>query len=755
MLDHRAGLTGLRDPTTLSPMSLYAWTILPLLLVHLWFFKRHRVVFRFQLLLDVILAVVVGPALVVGGDLNPVSAIQGRPPFRNVEWSSATGFQPTQGDLVLQFHPWWEATGRQLRRGELPRIQPGVGGGLPLLANGQTGLWAPVMLPVWLHGPERGTTIMAFWKLELAGLGAFFLALRAWRLRWAAAAVAGIGWAGAPYLVGWLLVPLAWAVAALPWLWWSVWWVGRKRTTGGGAVFVGILFGWLMGAGLHPETAAIACGSALLAALCFHPRRWWRALVVAGVAGLTTVFLAWPTLGYITASSRAAIVAEAQVNRDGLPWTIQRDVARQIVVPASMGHPGRGDWRPSYPHAPGAAGVGGLLLALLAGGRALRRHRRVAVAAGASAALGLVLLVRIPPLDALLVRVPPIEQMTLPRFGVLIPWGLIVLAALSFDGALRGQLRSSVVRLVPAFLATAFALLATPWVLDPIDTALVTMTVALAWMIGLVRKWTLVPALAALELALLAIGINPVASTSDRLPRPALVERLIGLEAANPCRVAGVDRALAPNLASRYGLRDLRGFGPLRPAHFARLMGVMGEPATIVGGALQRLPAGLCGAWGVGLAVSPPKRDLPGGRREYADRDGIIWSNPLLLPEVRVVGKVIEEPDDTLTLLEMVEVMDFEDTALVGPGASTVAAGEMALDLWQRTPTLVEASVECDGPCLVVVAQPWAPGWGAAVDGARVPTVRTNVAGLGAVAPAGRRTVVFEYRPWSWRNGVP
>ena len=96
-------------------MSLYAWTLVPLLLIHLWFFKRNKGVFQFQLLLDVILAVVVGPALVVGGDLNPVETIKGSPPFRHVEWSTVTGFQPTQGDLVYQFHPWWEETGRQLR----------------------------------------------------------------------------------------------------------------------------------------------------------------------------------------------------------------------------------------------------------------------------------------------------------------------------------------------------------------------------------------------------------------------------------------------------------------------------------------------------------------------------------------------------------------------------------------------------------------------------------------------------------------
>jgi hypothetical protein len=698
---------------------------------------------------------VVGPALIVAGDLNPVRCLEQRPPFRHVEWSKHSQLQPTQRDLPFQFHPWWEETGRQLRRGELPRIQPGIGAGLPLLANGQTGLWAPVMLPVWLHGPERGTTIMAFWKLELAGLGAFLLLSRVMRLRWEAAAVGGVAWAGAPYLVGWLLVPLAWAVAALPWAWWAGWWVGRRRTALRRTVFVGLAFGWLMGAGLHPETASIVCGSALLAALCFHPRRWWRAAFVAGLAGLTALVLSWPTVGYISASSRAAMGAHGEANREGLPWSAQRDLARQIVVPASMGHPGRGDWRPAYPHAPGAAGVGGAILALLASGRLQRRYRRLAVAAGASTILGLVLLLRLPPFDALLARIPPIDQMTLPRFGMLVPWGLTVLAALAFDGAMRDRVRPVAVRLVPAILVALIALWVAPWSLGPIDCVLVVLSVAMAVVVGLARRWQIVPWMVVAELALLAVGINPSASAADRLPRPPLVERLAELEIQNPCRIVGTDRVFGPNIASRYGLRDLRASDPLRPAPFARLMGVLGEPATILGGPLQRLPAALCGAWGVGLAVTPPRRELPDWQREYADRDGTVWSNPQLLSEVRVVGRVIQEPDDPLTLLEFVEVIDFETTALVGAGAAAVNAEDLTLELWRRTPTSIEASVECDGPCLVVVAQPWAPGWTATVDGEPAPLVLTNIAGLGVVAPAGRNPVAFEYRPWWWRNGVP
>jgi len=736
-------------------MSLYAWTLVPLALLHLCLYRQRRVTLRFQLLLDVVLAAVIGPALATGSDLNPIRTIHGRPPFRHVEWSAGTGYQPTQGDLVYQFHPWFEETGRQIRRGEIPRIQPGVGGGLPLMANGQTGLWAPVMLPVWLHGPERGTTIMAFWKIELAGIGAYLLFLHVLRLRWTAAAVGGIAWAGTPYLVAWLLVPLAWLVAALPWAWWAAWWVGRRRSSRWGGAAVGILFGWLMGAGLHPETASIVCGSALLAALCFHPRRWWRVVVIVGVAGVVALALSWPTVGYIAASSRVEIGAHGEAIREGMPWSIQRDLARQIVVPAAMGRPGRGDWRPAYPHAPGAAGIGGAMLALLASGRLRRRYRRIAVAAGATTALGLVLLLRIPPLDALLVRIPPLDQMTVPRFAVLIPWGLIVLGVLALDGALSGRVRPVAARLVPAVFVVTAALLAVPWTLKPVGFVLVALTVVMTVTVGLLRRWRIVPWLVMAELVLLAIGINPVASTEDRLPRTPLIERLVELEAESPSRVIGLNRALPPNLAPRYGLRDLRASDPLRPEPFARLMGVFGEPPKVLGGPLRRAPAGLCGAWGVGLAVTPPGRDLHRWRKIYSDDDGAIWSNPFLLPEVRVVGQVYEEPDDPLILLEVIRVLDFENSALVGSGAVDVKATTVGLDLRKRTPISIEASVDCNGPCLVVVAHPWAPGWRAALDGESVPLVRANIAGLGAVSPSGRHRVEFSYRPWSWRSGVP
>jgi uncharacterized membrane protein YfhO len=62
---------------------------------------------------------------------------------------------------------------------------------------------------------------------------------------------------------------------------------------------------------------------------------------------------------------------------------------------------------------------------------------------------------------------------------------------------------------------------------------------------------------------------------------------------------------------------------------------------------------------------------------------------------------------------------------------------------------------DCDGPCLLVAARPWAPGWAAAIDGEPAPVVLANLAGLGVVVQPGPHRVTLDYGPWRWRNGVP
>jgi hypothetical protein len=728
------------------------WTVVPLLALHLWMWRRSRELLCFQAALDAVLAVVIGPALLLGVDLNPVRCLERNRPFTDYRWADVTAFQPTQSDLVLQFHPWWEASRQQLLAGRLPLIADDIGAGLPLLANGQTGVWAPVMLPVWALGPERGTTVMALWKLELAGLGAFLLLWRTWRLRWAAAAAAGVAYAGGAYQVAWLLVPLSWVTAALPWLWWLVLGAVRRRATWRTVAGLGVAGGWLMGSGLHPETAVIALGSAWLAGLVLHPSRWARLAAGAAVAAVLAAALAWPTVGYIAASARLGVAREQRPNQQPVPIGWRGLALRQGLLPAVNGHPGRGDWRAPFPYAPAATGIGGAALALLAAGAVRRRHRRLLWAAAACAGVGAVLYLRLPPLDWLLVRLPPFDRMTLPRFAALLPWGLALGSGLALDGALRGRHRGLGWRLLPAALLLATALAARPWALAGADGALVLLTVVAAAAVPfLLGRPRLLVGLVAVELACSGVGINPLAAPDDRLPRPQLVERLQALQSAEGGRVIGVNGVLPSNLAGRYGLADLRAYDPLRPQPFAGLMAALGQADPVLGGPLRVAPPRLCGAWSVRFLAAGTDDVVAGWEAVWRGPGGSLWRNPAWLDEVRVVGRTAVGDWGLLVS----ETLDFATVAVVPDDTQAVDAGRAGLEVRTLEGGRIVAQTDCDGPCLVVAARPWAPGWRAMVDGAERPVVRANLAGLGVVAGPGSHRVELEYRPWRWWSGVP
>ncbi len=733
-------------------MAVLFWTVVPLALLHLLMWRSGRELFRFQLIVDLILAVVVGPALVIGGDLNPVRVLEGSQPFSEWQFSDNTRDQPTQSDLVLQFHPWWEEAGQQLGEGRLPLVSERLGGGMPLLAHGQIGLWAPVMLPVWALGPERGTTVMAFWKIELAALGVFLMLRVGWRLRWNGAALGGILWAGGAFQVAWLLVPLSWVGVVVPWLWWATAAVLRRRTGMAAAVALGLGFGWLLGCGLHPEMAAIIVGSCLMAGLILQPDRWPRLVLALVVAFPVTVVLAWPTLVSIGSSAKVREIREQRPNTNRLPPGVRGTALRQMLVPTSNGRPDRGDWRGPYPYAAAATGVGGVALVLIAAGGIRRRNRRLMWAALASLAVAAALAYRVPPLDILLVRLPPIDRMTLPRFAILASWALSLLAAMSLDGLGRGLKRSRVWPLAAVVLVAAVAVTGRPWQLSGADTVLVGLTIAAAATTALaLSKRGFLVLLAAAELSLYAVGVNPVAAASDRLPLPPLMAKLTELIAEQPGRILGLGGVVPPNMASRFGICDLRAYDPVRPADYAEMMARLGEPRRVLGGPIQRAPSGLCGGWSVRFLVTPSGARPAGWVRVWSDRSGAIWLNPKWLPEVRLVGRAEVLSDERGWLALLSDRLDLGVEAVLPLGAPRVSATEVQLMDVTADSSRVRATARCDGPCLLVVARPWDPGWRARVDGRPAVVERANLAGLGVVSPAGEHEVELVYRPWSFR----
>jgi hypothetical protein len=335
-----------------------------------------------------------------------------------------------------------------------------------------------------------------------------------------------------------------------------------------------------------------------------------------------------------------------------------------------------------------------------------------------------------------------------------VPWALALWTGLAADGALHGRRRQLAWRLTVVAALLAVAAAAANRGLAAADLALVGLTVAAAALVTVLlrRPRWLAPALA-VELGLYAIGINPTAAVEDRLPTPPLVERLRELQVEHGGRVVGLDGAFPPNLAARHGLSDLRAYDPLRPQPFVELMAALGDHDAMLGGPLRAAPPRLCGAWSVRYLVSAPAAEPAGWERVWSDSSGAIWSNPHWLPEIRVVGRAHPLGDEDGWRLLAGEQLDFAREAVVPAGTAAVAATHGELAESTSTGPRLRAVVRCNGPCLVVAARPWAPGWRALVDGRPAPLVRANLAGLGVVSPPGKHAVELRYNPWRWWPG--
>jgi hypothetical protein len=249
---------------------------------------------------------------------------------------------------------------------------------------------------------------------------------------------------------------------------------------------------------------------------------------------------------------------------------------------------------------------------------------------------------------------------------------------------------------------------------------------------------------ATVELSLYAIGVNPVAAAGDRLPRPEMVEVLQRVQAAEGGRIVGLGGLFPANLPSRYGLPDLRAYDPVRPLPYARLLALLGQRDPVLGGPLDSAPAGLCGAWSVRFLLTSAAADPTGWEPVWRGRGGAVWRNPQWLPELRIVGESIEGGWDVLAA----ETVDFSNAAVVPAGTGEVSARTVSLVTERVSGELMAVRVDCDGPCLVVAARPWAPGWRVRVDGSPAELVRANLAGLGVVVPGGVHEVEFSYHPW-------
>ncbi len=732
-----------------------AWALLPVAAVHLAV-RRRRVLLLTLLLVDVGVALLLGRVAVSGAVLGagvPGSAAWGV--------SATHPGSPEQTDLPLQFHVWWEEVRRLLRAGQPPWLSDRIGGGTGLLAHGQTGLPFPLHLPVWVLGAERGTVVMAVWKLVLAGLGVAVFLLRL-GVRPAAVIAAGAGWAFNLYLLSWLVVPLAWVVAASGWVLWALFGTlrGSRRAAALAALLLGVLCGW----SVHPESAVfllVAAGAMGFVVGWGRRRRLRRLaapmLLLGAVAGVGAL----PTLAAIRDSSKlAGSTAEPLYPFKWLTPPVKARLVAQALVPWRDGHPADGTWRLSFPAAPFAASAGTVPLVLLLAGGVRRRHRRVAGGLAALAVGALVLEFQPPLLTSLLASLPGLGTMTWVRAAFLLPLAVTMLGALGLDAWLRRPRSSRSSRLALAAGAVQVAVVIAALVPGP--RPLHPAALRTAFLPGAVAALSpLLPAAGGAALPLLAAaeavaqGWEVLPGVAPRPPEGEAIEVLVSLAAGQEQRVIGLGPALPANVAARWGLADLRAHDPVRPRTLARLHAALGAEGADLAGEVTRPWAGLAGAWGVQWLVTPPAGVPPAPAASWLEvwrgEGGRIYANKRSLPIVRLARRALPPPGDAGT--GGWEDVDFATTAVV-EGAQPRLGGEGRLSVLDQRPYHWRVKVRADGEVLAVLHVPRAAGWRVILDGREVPMLTANLGAMGVVIPAGEHVVEWSYAPPGLAGGV-
>lgn len=715
---------------------------------------------------------------------------------------------PEFDDVPSLFQPMVQFTRRELP--DIPLWNPYMSGGRPFVANAQSGVFSPFNIPAYALPFWRSLALIAALKLFVAAFGTFLLA-RSLRIGYGGSLMAGLVYGFSLWMVTWQSFPHAGVWALTPWL--LVLADALLRAPGplpaaGLAATVGLQF-----AVGHPESSFYA----LLATVVFFALRLAQArrqgrfrgpelpaplLAFGGalVGGTALAAIVLVPFGELLAHSADAQHRRGEANR--LP---QRYLLG-MLLPDFWGRPTQTPV--NFFLLARAVYAGALPLMLAAAALILRPRGERLVVGGFALALGAIVF-GIPPLSDAVTALPGAENLHLTRVAILFLLCLALLAGWGLDdlsGRLpRGQRARAVLWFALALFLVPLAWLAVgrpaPSLLGPalkvawgfaneplrnvpgykdeirLAALIVWLTLAGAGL-GLLalrlRRGLAAGAFVALCLALVAIdlfragmGYNP-AIDRDAAFQPA-TPALRYLQSRRPDRFAGF-YSVAQGLTMRYRLYDGRGYDLPVERRIDRFWRqkvapeTQPEPGPL---ALTKLDPARLQALGV-LSVTdvlqpPDYPPLAGLRRVYQGRDGAIYRNGAALPRAFVVDRqqVVGGEQEALNAVTSprldgrrmaVTEHALDGLARSGPGEGpSRRAGRARITSYQPDRVALRASAPGGG--LMVLTDVYYPGWQATVDGKQVPIERVDYLLRGVALPPGSHTVVFSYRPLSWRIG--
>ncbi len=574
----------------------------------------------FAAVLVVVLAVMLGPTLFGGRILSGADVLRRSASFAPSD-PTIRDYEPTNRlliDPVLQFQPWLTWNRQVLFEGRLPLWNPYVGCGAPHLANGQSGVFDPFNVVVYLGPWPESLAWVAWARLTWAGLGMYWLCRR-WGFgrpgRW----LAGLGYPLSGFLIAWLQYPVTGAAIWLPWM---IWATDRliDQVNGCRIAILSLVVASTFSAG-HIQTAAHVLVATFSYLVWRVHGRWlsWSSGVLLGL------ILSAPSivpLGVYLMKSPVWVDREAD---RASAWEVTEPRWREALCTAWPDL--YGSQRRGQPNLASALGVenlnesaGGFVglpcLVLLAPlGWAVRRRVRVVGWASALIVFGGLLAFEVPPLSNLSRTIPVWNVIDHRRAALWVGFGLLVLGGAGLDhlrvaGRLRWPRTLGILGLA-ASLVLILSIGVVRWLDEPLSrraeshylaaaestpgadpeqyraraeaqarsvqefvprmllgkaavfagfSAIAIALVACRGTGWKARRW--VPWLLALNLidqAGWALGYNPAIAPKEHHPESPVMDRLVE-RVGSRGRIVGLGPELPPNVAMRYGLADVRNY---------------------------------------------------------------------------------------------------------------------------------------------------------------------------------------------------
>lgn len=699
-----------------------------------------------------------------------------------------SGKAPYWGTVLFQFYPWRSMAVDLVRQGALPLWNPLVGGGAPLLANYQTGVFYP---PNWLHllmPVEITIGLLAALHVLWAAMGMRFY-LRRIGVDALGQGVGALAFGLSGYLISRQIFPSIGVVA--PWLPWLMWALDGlllpdlpSQVRPGRAGILALVIAMTLLGG-HAQTAYYSllygCAYALWRVLTSteDARQRLGLAALLTLAGLTGVALALaqlaPTLELLSLSQRAGGAERAFV----MTYSFWPPHFATLLSPNLFGSPARGDYFGVRPYWEDAVYVGLLTLGLnlrsiwrwagsFRGGQVISQYRPVPfLLAGIPLIWLLALGDNSPVFPWLYDHVPTFDAFQAPaRWLLLVVFGMAALGGIGAHAwSSRPRARQAAARTISVGLAIAVSAAAILVLLGE------TLRPALA--LGFLRLGLLLATLGGLALLLRA-------SESGRFPRSAwglavLFVLLLDLCSAHRGLLPMISRVvyagggdLAQQLDLDPGQRVVmspQGESELQIDHSITFedfqsddldhwLGVRGTllPNTGMIDGVSSLSNfdPLRPAWHVEALES-----LDGLPVEAAAARTATWNAAIYLSldgcdslDTRarsgpVSACAVEDP------WPRVFVADCDSAGECLPGG----AGQASI-LQEGPNGAVTIEASSDRATHLVLLDTFYPGWEARVNGKPAAITRVNGAWRGVALPAGASTVEFSYHPPSLRIGL-